>query len=192
MLSLIFFCIISKSLGVLFRPIQTASPSFTLGISDFRPEGLTYDVNRDRVIIASLSTGVIRAFPNTDSLDTINEGSSTQLYEGSIDGTKTPIVGIKVFGDVLYGAVGQLPPLTSPFYGGLLILDLANPSNVELVDFSSLYDGTSMLPNDVVYSSYANAVFVTDWIGYRIFKYDLSTKVSHFKLSSMLTLMQYY
>jgi len=170
----------SYSSSSLFRPIQLASPSLTVQISYFVPEGLTYDENNDRVILASLSTGEIRSFPNTNQLTETEIGvgslSSTLLYSGRFKGIDTPIAGIKVYDNILYGAVGSIPPLTGPFYGGLLILDLNNVSDVQLIDFSSLAAGKLMTPNDVVYSEYANAIFITDFYSYRIFKYDLTTQ----------------
>jgi hypothetical protein len=178
LLSLLAFGSVSlKSSAVLFQPIQSASPSFSLDIPFYLPEGLAYDTNRDRVILGSLATGAIRAFPNSDDFDSRDESTSSLIYSGSINGTFTPVAGIKVYGDVLYAGIGSLPPLSGPFYGGLLILDLTNPSDAQLVDFSSLYNGLLMLPNDVAYSSYDNAIYVTDFYSYRIFKYDLTTQV---------------
>jgi hypothetical protein len=161
--------------------IQAASPAFSVDISYYLPEGIAYDPNRDRIILASLSVGYIYAFPNSKSdLGSLSASDATQIYGGSINGISTPVAGIKVYGDTLYAAVGAFPPLSSPFYGGMLIINLLNTSDVKLVDFSSLYDNKPMVPNDVVYSSYANAIFITDFVGFRIFKYDLATMVSYF------------
>jgi hypothetical protein len=179
---LLFFtvtCCVCLVHALLFQPIQSASSLYEVNIPYYVPEGVSYHQATDRIILSSLSTGEIRAFPNTNELNSINKNGSSLLYPGSHNGIYTPIVGVKVYENTLYGAVGSLPPLPGPFYGGLLILDLQNPSNVELVDFSSLYDGTLMTPNDVVYSSSANAIFVTDFYGYRIFRYDLSTLVNN-------------
>ena len=182
---------LSLASSLLFQSLQSASPVYKINIPYYVPEGLAYHEATDRIIIPSLATGAIRSFPNTNQLDSISEQGSTLLYSGSFNGTNTPIVGIKVYGDTLYGAVGAIPPLPGPFYGGLLILDLqSSSSNVQLVDFSPLYGGTLMTPNDVVYSSYANAIFVTDFYGYRVFKYDLATSVQSLPLPPSLYLSE--
>lgn len=186
------FSIFSISNGILFKPFQSAKNIFSIDIPYFVPEGVTYHAATDRFLVSSLATGEIRSFPNTDELDTINKNGTQLIYSGTINGIFTPVVGIKVYGNTLYGAVGAIPPLEAPFYGGLLIIDLQNPSTPQLVDFSSLALGKPMILNDVVYSTYANAVFVTDFYGYRIFRYDLSTSVCILFVSFVIHLLGHF
>lgn len=164
-----------------FDPVQIASRSIDIEIPWYVPEGLAYDPTYDQILITSMTTGYIRAFPNSDKVSA-GASENTVLYDGST-GTgdsqlATPLAGIKVYNQIAYAAVGMIPVLKGPFFGGVILQPIGTPNAGEtLYDLSNLVNVSTtegnaegMFCNDIALSSADGSIYVTDLWGYRLFR----------------------
>lgn len=146
----------------------TSSLAATLTYSMNVGESIEYDVNNNRLVIGSLSTGRIIGIPLPDGSASASFDSSTvhTYFAGSADVFAT--VGLQVDGDepcYLYAALGGYPSRTSSsgVQMGVATIDLCNDTLAYFTNLTSLATTGGSMGNDL--TKVGDVLYVTDFLG---------------------------